>query len=44
MKILDYHTSGGKNVILEYIDKLPIKERNKADEMRIDIKNPCSIN
>ena len=38
MEILDYHTSGGKNVITDYIDRLPKSERLEAYEIRQEIR------
>lgn len=38
MLINDYHTAGGKNVILEYIRKLPMKERAEAMVIRKSIE------
>ena len=38
MEIIDYHTNGGKNVILDYIDSLTIRERVYALEIRKKIR------
>ena len=38
MKILDYCTSGGKNLITDYIDSLPAKERLHLYEIRYSIR------
>ena len=38
MDILDYRTSGGKNVIFEYIDSLPKKERAEGIRIRHTIR------
>ncbi len=37
MQIYDYVTTGGKNVILEYIDALPDKERLEIYDIRKEI-------
>ena len=34
MKIIDYTTAGGKNVIIEYIDKLPENEKARIYRAR----------
>ena len=34
MNIIDYTTSGGKNIIMEYIDGLPKKEQSEALRIR----------
>ena len=39
MKILDYRTSGGKNVIFEYINSLPKKERAEGIWIRHSIRS-----
>ena len=38
MIINDYHTAGGKNVILEYIKELPVRERAEAMLIRRHIE------
>ena len=38
MQIFDYHTAGGKNVILAYIAKLPIKEKAEILHVRDRIR------
>ena len=38
MTIYDYTTSGGKNVILEYIDELPPAERLELYDIRNEIR------
>lgn len=44
MVILDYHTSGGKNVIIEYIENLPIRKKVFAYRIREKIsKNGLEI-
>lgn len=37
MEILDYQTSGGKNIIKAYIDKLPENERAEILDVRQEI-------
>ncbi|MDR2166568.1 MAG: type II toxin-antitoxin system RelE/ParE family toxin [Clostridiales bacterium] len=37
MKIVDYTTAGGKNLILEYIDGLTQKEQAEAYRIRLEI-------
>jgi len=39
MNILDYHTSGGKNLITGYLDKLPAKEQAEGYRIRQSITN-----
>ena len=39
MEILDYVTTGGKNVITEYLDKLPKKEKAEYYRLRKFIEN-----
>lgn len=38
MDIYDYKTSGGKNLIIEYIDKLPKAERLEMYDIRNEIR------
>ena len=38
MIINDYHTTGGKNVILEYVKSLPVKEKAEALAIREKIR------
>ena len=38
MDIYDYTTSGGKNLILEYINKLPNQEKLEILEIRKEIR------
>lgn len=38
MDIIDYHTLGGKNVILDYIDSLPVRQKVTALEIRKKIR------
>ena len=38
MIINDYHTAGGKNVIMDHIQKLPIKEKAEALAIRQNIE------
>ena len=38
MEIYDYTTSGGKNIILEYIDNLPPDERLRLYDIRKEIR------
>jgi len=38
MEILDYRTAGGKNVIFEYINSLPKKERAEGIRIRHTIR------
>lgn len=38
MRIEDYRTSSGKNVITEYIYSLPQKDRAKALKIRSDLR------
>ena len=38
MDIIDYHTNGDKNVILDYIDSLPIRQKVQALEIRKKIR------
>ena len=38
MVINDYHTAGGKNVILEYTKELPVRERAEAMLIRRHIE------
>lgn len=38
MDIYDYMTSGGKNIIIEYIDSLPQKERLEIYDIRNEIR------
>lgn len=38
MEIIDYHTTGDKNVILDYINSLPIREKVRAFEIRKKIR------
>ena len=38
MNIMDYHTAGGKNLILEYIDDLPKKEMFEGHRIRDEIE------
>ena len=38
MEIYDYHTSGGKNVIIDYIDELPKTERLEVYDIRKEIR------
>lgn len=38
MDIYDYTTSGGKNIILEYINKLPNKEKLELLDIRKEIR------
>lgn len=38
MNIIDYSTSGGKNLITEYIDRLPSKERLHLYDIRNSIR------
>jgi len=39
MKIHDYHTDGGKNLIKDYLNKLPISERTYGYAIRHKIIN-----
>jgi len=39
MKILDYHTDGGKNLIKEYLSSLPVPERTYGYGIRHKIIN-----
>ena len=39
MKIIDYKTAGGKNLITEYLDNLPKREKNEAYAFRRSIIN-----
>ena len=39
MKIIDYKTAGGKNLIIEYIDKLPEKEKAIGHRIRNRLEN-----
>jgi len=39
MEILDYKTTGGKNVIFDYINNLPKKERAEGIRIRHTIRN-----
>ena len=39
MKIVDYKTIGGKNLITDYIDKLPINLKIKVLDIRRSIEN-----
>ncbi len=38
MEIYDYQTSGGKNLIIEYIDELPDKEKLELYDIRSEIR------
>ena len=38
MDIIDYHTDGGKNLIKDYLNKLPIPERTYGYAIRSKIK------
>ena len=38
MEIIDYHTVGGKNVILDYIESLPVRQKVIALEIRKKIR------
>lgn len=38
MDIFDYATAGGKNLITEYIDELPIAERLEIYDIRNEIR------
>ena len=39
MRVMDYITAGGKNLITEYLDKLPDGERTTAYEIRSKIES-----
>ena len=38
MHIMDYETAGGKNLILEFINELPKKERFEGLKIRLEIE------
>ena len=39
MDLIDYHTKGGKNLIKDYLNKLPIPDRTYGYAIRNKIKN-----
>ena len=43
MEIIEYQTAGGKNLIQDYIDGLPLRERLAFDQIRLKIMDDGAL-